>query len=68
MTGEEDNDGFFSRIFGGKDPRTNERYQVRLNDLGDGEVRIEPRAIDGAALHPDDAEFVLEQIKRQILR
>lgn len=68
MTGEEDNEGFFSRIFGGEDARTNERYQVRLNDAGEGEVRVEPRAIDGAALHPDDAEFVLEQIKQQILR
>ncbi|WP_018872768.1 outer membrane protein assembly factor BamC [Thioalkalivibrio sp. ALJ16] len=69
MIGEGERGGFFGRIFGrGGDRRENERYQVRLSETGDGDLRIEARDIDGEPLRRRDAEFVLERIERQILR
>lgn len=69
MVGEGERGGFFSRIFGrGGDRRENERYQIRLSETGDGDLRIEARDIDGESLSRRDAEFVLERIEQQILR
>lgn len=69
MVGEGERGGFFSRIFGrGGDRRENERYQVRLSETGDGNLRIAARDIDGEPLSRRDAEFVLERIEQQILR
>ncbi|WP_018876070.1 MULTISPECIES: outer membrane protein assembly factor BamC [unclassified Thioalkalivibrio] len=69
VVGEGESGGFFSRIFGrGGDRRENERYQVRLTDVGDGDLRIEARDIDGDPLRRRDAEFVLDRIEQQILR
>ena len=69
MVGDSERGGFFSRIFGrGGDRRENERYQVRLTDIGNGDLRIEARDVDGESLSRRDAEFVLERIEQQILR
>ncbi|ADC70924.1 putative lipoprotein [Thioalkalivibrio sp. K90mix] len=69
MTGDRDEPGFFGRIFGrGGDRRENERYQIRLEDRGDGDLLIEARDIEGDRLSNRDAEFVLERIQTQMQR
>lgn len=69
MTGESEERGFFSRIFGrGGDRRENERYEIRLQDRGDGDLLIDARDLDGDRLSDRDAEFVLERIQTQMQR
>nr|WP_018860685.1 MULTISPECIES: outer membrane protein assembly factor BamC [unclassified Thioalkalivibrio] len=69
MTGEREERGFFSRVFGrGGDRRENERYQIRLQDRGDGDLLIEARDLEGDRLSDRDAEFVLERIQTQMQR
>ncbi len=69
LTDDGERGGFFSRLFGrGGDRRENERYQVRLTDIQDGDLQIEARDADGESLSRGDAEFVLERIEQQILR
>lgn len=60
--------GFFARLFGrgeGSDRRENERYQVRFETDGD-DLLVSARAIDGGALDPRDARFVLERLQPEL--
>lgn len=60
--------GFFGRLFGrgeGSDRRENERYQVRF-DADGNDLLVSARSIEGNALDPRDARFVLERLQPEL--
>lgn len=66
---DSDGGGFFARLFGrGDELRANERFQVRLIDLGEQQLRIHAYDMDGDDLRDRDSRFVLELLQQQLRR
>ncbi|WP_024329673.1 outer membrane protein assembly factor BamC [Thioalkalivibrio sp. ALR17-21] len=64
---DEDEGGFFSRLFGRGDRRADTRYRIELS-ADNGQSLLRARNIDGEPLDEDDTRFLLERIEEGFRR